>query len=323
MIGYYDDPYGLDGNPSLVSLQGLNNLTTIGGGLYIMDNPLLVGLDDLENLASITGELRIVYNSSLESLAGLENIDSITETLRIGDWGGWPDNPSCYGNQKLTDLQGLNGLEWIGGDLEIYCNDSLGSLAGLETLTTITGNIRIGCRLYTGPGGNNLLTDISALENIQADSIDDLQIVNNESLSTCAIQSICDYLESPNGVVWIEYNASGCSSQEEVDSACVYVSVVEIPNMIELLVNPNPTNGLTSFGFRVPNSRHVKLKIFDLHGREVATVVDEVMPPGEHTVGFSASELPAGVYIVRLKAAERSDAPTQSVSAVGKLIVVK
>jgi hypothetical protein len=43
----------------------------------------------------------------------------------------------------------------------------------------------------------------------------------------------------------------------------------------------------------------VILKIYDLHGREVATVVDQQFPAGEHTVSYDASGLPAGVYIYR------------------------
>jgi hypothetical protein len=42
------------------------------------------------------------------------------------------------------------------------------------------------------------------------------------------------------------------------------------------------------------------LKLYDLYGREVATVLDEEMFAGEHTVQFDASGLPAGVYFYKL-----------------------
>jgi hypothetical protein len=41
------------------------------------------------------------------------------------------------------------------------------------------------------------------------------------------------------------------------------------------------------------------LKIYDLHGVEVATVIDEALPAGEHTVSFDLSSLPAGVYVYK------------------------
>ncbi len=44
------------------------------------------------------------------------------------------------------------------------------------------------------------------------------------------------------------------------------------------------------------------LKVYDLLGREVATLVNEVQQPGEHNVRFDASNLSSGVYIYRLVA---------------------
>jgi hypothetical protein len=63
---------------------------------------------------------------------------------------------------------------------------------------------------------------------------------------------------------------------------------------------PNPTHGVSSFRFRVTNVEHITLKIYDLNGREVATVIDEEMPAGEHLVRFDAGSLPSGVYVYRM-----------------------
>jgi len=58
------------------------------------------------------------------------------------------------------------------------------------------------------------------LDNITANSITDLYIGNNSSLSTCAVKSVCDFLVSPNGVDSIYNNAPGCNNEEEVKAAC-------------------------------------------------------------------------------------------------------
>jgi hypothetical protein len=79
-------------------------------------------------------------------------------------------------------------------------------------------------------------------------------------------------------------------------------------------VYPNPTSGVSSFWFLVSGCERVTLKIYDLHGREVATVVDEWMPAGEHVVSFNASHLPPGVYIFR-----KSPVVSRQ-SSVGKLV---
>ena len=60
-----------------------------------------------------------------------------------------------------------------------------------------------------------------------------------------------------------------------------------------------PTSG-------APAPRHVTLKVFDLLGREVATLLDEQRREGEHTVRFDASGLTSGMYIYRLQAGASS-----------------
>lgn len=60
---------------------------------------------------------------------------------------------------------------------------------------------------------------------------------------------------------------------------------------------PNPFNSQTNFSFSIPAADHVTLKVFDLTGREVATVVNEVMSAGAHTISWNAHSLPTGVYM--------------------------
>ncbi len=64
---------------------------------------------------------------------------------------------------------------------------------------------------------------------------------------------------------------------------------------------PNPFNPSTNFGFGNSNSGFVSVKIFDVLGREVATLVNEVRPAGVYTVRWDASSLPSGVYYYRLQ----------------------
>jgi len=89
-------------------------------------------------------------------------------------------------------------------------------------------------------------------------------------------------------------------------------------------VYPNPTNGVLSFRFQVSSSQHITLKIYDLHGREAAMVVDEWMPVGEHFVSFDARSLPPGIYIYRISNIEfRVLCPPTGGSSMGKLVIVR
>jgi Tol biopolymer transport system component len=77
----------------------------------------------------------------------------------------------------------------------------------------------------------------------------------------------------------------------------------EVPGGFVLGQNyPNPFNPTTSVEFRVSGFGFVALKVFDVLGREVATLVDEVRQAGAHTVRWDASSLPSGVYYYRLQA---------------------
>jgi hypothetical protein len=63
---------------------------------------------------------------------------------------------------------------------------------------------------------------------------------------------------------------------------------------------PNPAQGSSRFAVRSSREGYVTLKIYDVQGREIAVLVDENLPPGEHTVSFDMSGLKAGIYLYRL-----------------------
>ena len=65
---------------------------------------------------------------------------------------------------------------------------------------------------------------------------------------------------------------------------------------------PNPFNPGTNIGFRISDFGFVSLKVYDVLGNEVATLINEQKPSGTYEVSFNASGLPSGVYYYRLSA---------------------
>jgi len=65
---------------------------------------------------------------------------------------------------------------------------------------------------------------------------------------------------------------------------------------------PNPFNPTTAIRYQVSAPSHVRLVVYDLVGREIATLVNEVKAPGVYTVAFDGSNLPSGVYLYKLTA---------------------
>ena len=67
---------------------------------------------------------------------------------------------------------------------------------------------------------------------------------------------------------------------------------------------PNPFNPSTKIQFTIVNRQLTIVKVFDVMGQEIATLVNEVKEPGTHTVEFNASSLASGVYLYRLQAGD-------------------
>jgi hypothetical protein len=78
---------------------------------------------------------------------------------------------------------------------------------------------------------------------------------------------------------------------------------------------PNPFNPLTTISFGLPETGYVKLAVYDLLGRQVATLVNGQRMAGMHEVGFDASQLASGLYIYRIEAGD--------FSSVKKMILMK
>ncbi len=64
---------------------------------------------------------------------------------------------------------------------------------------------------------------------------------------------------------------------------------------------PNPFNPFTKISYQIPQQGFVTLKIFDVLGREIATLVNEEKPEGRYEVNFSSKGIASGVYIYRMK----------------------
>jgi hypothetical protein len=73
--------------------------------------------------------------------------------------------------------------------------------------------------------------------------------------------------------------------------------------MFALFANyPNPFNPTTTIRYHLPRASDVSLKVFDILGREVATLVNTRQDRGEHFVEMNATHLASGVYFYRLEA---------------------
>ena len=76
------------------------------------------------------------------------------------------------------------------------------------------------------------------------------------------------------------------------------------PTVFSLEQNqPNPFNPVTTLRFSVPEQSRVTIRLYNVMGREVRTLVDEDLEAGHHTMTLSGEGLPSGVYFCRMEAA--------------------
>lgn len=81
-----------------------------------------------------------------------------------------------------------------------------------------------------------------------------------------------------------------------------------IPKEFALSQNyPNPFNPVTKINYSVPKQAMVNIKVFDVLGREVATLVSENLKPGYYSVDFNGSSFASGVYFYRMEAGSFTD----------------
>ncbi|RLD51636.1 MAG: hypothetical protein DRJ05_18205, partial [Bacteroidetes bacterium] len=279
---------------ALTSLSGLDNLTSIGGSLfinknddltdlftsnnlvsinelYIRNNNMLTGLTSLSGISGGVINLEILNNASLLSLEGLDNITSVGYIAAIRD------NNALSSIENLVNLQ---STEW----LYITNNPILMDLLGLENLTSAYA---------LSISDNDALTSLSGLENVDPGSLCNLNIFDNNTLSTCHVQSICDYLVSPTGWTIIHDNAPGCNTEAEVYDACWSKTdeTLAIENNIQIF--PNPAKNMIT----ILNSSKAEINEIIIYSPSGKTILQKKNPV--NTIDISG--LQAGLYFVEVK----------------------
>ncbi|RPI19420.1 MAG: T9SS C-terminal target domain-containing protein [Ignavibacteriae bacterium] len=161
--------------------------------------------------------------------------------------------------------------------------------------------------VYTGGliSGSNSLSDFITLKYNGEGSLQWTIMYNGPANSTDAIRAISI---NNSGNVWVT-GVSGGNNGPSGDFCTIKYSQIigiqpvssEIPTKFSLSQNyPNPFNPTTNIEFSIPQNSLVVLKIFDVIGREIKTLVNEYLSPGTYKVEFDALSYPSGVYYYRI-----------------------
>jgi len=229
---------------------------------------------DYPNCSIIEGYIEL-NGTNISNLTGLSSITKIMGDLIIN-------------GTSITNLGGLEDLSKIGSDLIIVSNDMLINLSGLDKLDSICGNLTI--------GWNDLLPSLSGIDSINSECIQNLYIRANNSLLECDVQSICQYLISPNGTVSIFDNATGCNSREEVESICQ--TYIQDNSSFKFSIFPNPAMDIIYISKK--NNEPIKrINIYNQFGQVVRQIKQDIKQ-------INISNLQPGIYYIEVELKDKT-----------------
>jgi hypothetical protein len=197
-----------------------------------------------------------------------------------------PDTGYVFGEFGVTFFTSDGGTTWRSGlapgfdriNTAFFTHPDSGVVAGDN------GTIR-----FTTDGG------LSWFEDSVASSLTPYNI-NSISVSDDSLAVIV----GDSGTVIFVARDSTLLSADNVDTT--------VPQDFRLSQNyPNPFNPSTTIEFSLPQTSHVTLRVYNMVGEEVATLVSRELPVGIHTTHWNASDMSSSVYFYRLQAGDYLD----------------
>ncbi len=318
-LRYIGGSLNIEQNHALRHLEGFYQLSHVGQDVYISQNIPLADLKGLGNLRRIEGKFMMMHTPALSNLQGLTSLEYIGELVlreNIGlrslkglDAAHIQHAIRLDGNFSLTRLFENNLLESFRGDLYIGVSalPDLSDLTAVDSLRSLqlVGNIR----LKSLNGLENLvvldsslvlrdhplLDDLTALDHPVSFGGRELIIAENDSLSACAEQAICDWLVGPDiEHVEIAGNRPGCESRAAIEQVCADQQLSEL----ELKVWPNPFRN--QLDLLVSTSYHeAAVRIWDAAGRLL------LQDRFTRSRQLDLSVLSPGLYFMEIRSAEQ------------------
>jgi len=196
-------------NTELSDLEGLNKLKQVGSNLALGGNKKLLSLEGLENLTTAEGIFSLTYSLLVDNLDALQNLTSIGTQIIIHD------------NTQLKSIKGLSSVQSNSYErIIIRDNPVLERLDGLEKLQFINGRPCCTSLLFQR---NNSLINIDALQNIQLIK-GTLSIKGNQRLMDCCpiVHLVDNNLENGkvDGTIFFEDNPQFCNSAAAILQNC-------------------------------------------------------------------------------------------------------
>ncbi len=315
--------------PYVMSLTTYNNYIFVGSGL---NSGIFLSTDNganwvqtsfnNQNLYSLVSNNNIIFAGTLDNGLYLSTSQgtSWTQTslnsrsvYSIGVYGN--NIFAGYGDTNGVYLSTNNGTNWTQTSL----NNRLITALSVNGNNVFAGtNTSWGIYLSTNNGISWVQT---SLNNVPVNSIS----INGNTIFA-GTNSNGVYVSNDNGTNWIQRNEGLISLN--INAFCILNNYIfaatdaysvyrrplseligiqpisnEIPHQYFLSQNyPNPFNPVTKIKFQIPKLSNTKITIYDILGKEVATLVNQELKPGVYEIDFDGNRLASGIYYYNLKA---------------------
>ena len=303
-------------NPNVI-IAGLF-LNTVNGGLYVSTDAGANWTKKFNGAPSDVGTL--IRSSAIRPVfenqfyIGLDRSTSVN----IGVWattdGG--DNWFSFNGGAMLDTYTIRALVFNStGNHTLFagCASALGLGAGVYEYTYSIIPVELVSFSANVLGSNVLLSWITASEtNNQGFEVERLMVGTTDWIKLGYVSGsgssteFHQYSFTDNSVPIGKYQYR--LKQIDFNGSYTYSKVVEtevlpVSDFVLLQNYPNPFNRETKITYLTPELSLVLVKVFDVLGNEVATLVNEEKPIGSYEVKFDAASLPSGIYFYRLQAA--------------------
>lgn len=267
-------------------------ISTNNGGIWIS-----IGLstNDVESLAVITDDSTI-----MNIYAGTRGSGIFLSTNKGASWIPKNTGLPMFSNIQNLFYHGHNLFAINEYDSLLYISTDKGS-SWKPRLTTTSHNDIIDCLTFNPESGGESDIYVGTSQGLMVSKDNGLTWHSfNEGFTDINIRSLVisgSYIYAGGNGVWRRPLSDFVTGVKDKKN--------NLPTSFSLNQNyPNPFNPTTTINYSVPKSGFVTLKVYDVLGREVTTLVNENKPIGNYSVQINASKLVSGIYFYRMQAGD-------------------
>ena len=171
-----------------------------------------------------------------------------------------------------------------------------------------TDSLRVSA--FINPDGNSLtvvVINLGSQTKTMNFALQDFSVTNGEVIRTSETESGNIVSSSYNGTTSLDFPSRSITTIAFSGTLVTSVNELQYSNPSEYSLSqnyPNPFNPSTKIQFTLGKEQFVSLKIYDILGREISTLVQKELPGGIHSVDFDAAKMNSGIYVYRITAGD-------------------